>query len=88
MGNVIQSDPLTWNLINFFVLLFWIWIDWGAAPHLTGSILKLFVRIIEIPIIGSLIISFMKKENNMVEVRCFVSLSFFGFNILTSYYSV
>ncbi|TYI49208.1 hypothetical protein E1A91_D12G018800v1 [Gossypium mustelinum] len=38
------------------------------APHLTGSILKLFVRIIEIPIIGSLIISFMKKENNMVEM--------------------
>ncbi|KAG4139129.1 hypothetical protein ERO13_D07G172800v2 [Gossypium hirsutum] len=36
------------------------------APHLTGSILKLFVRIIEIPIIGSLIISFMKKENNMM----------------------
>ncbi|MBA0701910.1 hypothetical protein Goari_020565 [Gossypium aridum] len=38
------------------------------APHLTGSILKLFVRIIEVPIIGSLIISFMKKENNMVEM--------------------
>ncbi|PPS20231.1 hypothetical protein GOBAR_AA00357 [Gossypium barbadense] len=38
------------------------------APHLMGSILKLFVRIIEIPIIGSLIISFMKKENNMVEM--------------------
>ncbi|TYH63546.1 hypothetical protein ES332_D07G200000v1 [Gossypium tomentosum] len=39
------------------------------APHLTGSILKLFVKIIEIPIIGSLIISFMKKENNMVEIQ-------------------
>ncbi|XP_052878655.1 fatty acid amide hydrolase-like [Gossypium arboreum] len=38
------------------------------APHLMGSILKLFVRIIEIPIIGSLIISYMKKENNMVEM--------------------
>ncbi|XP_038995902.1 fatty acid amide hydrolase-like isoform X2 [Hibiscus syriacus] len=38
------------------------------APHLTGLILKLFVRIIEAPIIGSLIIYFMKKKNKIVEM--------------------
>ncbi|XVE49415.1 hypothetical protein DITRI_Ditri01bG0080900 [Diplodiscus trichospermus] len=38
------------------------------APHLTGLMLKLFVRLIEAPVIGSLIISFLKKQNKMVEM--------------------
>ncbi|XVF01457.1 hypothetical protein REPUB_Repub04eG0091000 [Reevesia pubescens] len=38
------------------------------APHLTGLMFKLFVRIIEAPLIGSLIISILKKQNKMVEM--------------------
>ncbi|XP_022725351.1 fatty acid amide hydrolase isoform X5 [Durio zibethinus] len=38
------------------------------APHLTGLMLKLFVRIIEAPVIGSLIISLLKKQNKIVEM--------------------
>ncbi|XVE93568.1 hypothetical protein REPUB_Repub01dG0206000 [Reevesia pubescens] len=38
------------------------------APHLTGLMLKLFVRIIEAPVIGSFIISFLKKQNKIVEM--------------------
>ncbi|KAK8659719.1 hypothetical protein V6N13_029913 [Hibiscus sabdariffa] len=38
------------------------------APHLTGFMLKFFVRIIEAPIIGALILSFMKKKNKIVEM--------------------
>ncbi|XWS68188.1 hypothetical protein CRYUN_Cryun04dG0069800 [Craigia yunnanensis] len=38
------------------------------APHLTGLMLKLFVRIVEAPVIGSLIISYLKKQNKMVEM--------------------
>ncbi|GMI78719.1 fatty acid amide hydrolase [Hibiscus trionum] len=38
------------------------------APHLTGLMLKVFVRIIEAPIIGALILSFMKKKNKIVEM--------------------
>ncbi|XWS63056.1 hypothetical protein CRYUN_Cryun06bG0064100 [Craigia yunnanensis] len=38
------------------------------APHLTGLMLKLFVRIVEAPVIGSLIITFLKKQNKMVEM--------------------
>ncbi|KAK6253358.1 hypothetical protein QUC31_015078 [Theobroma cacao] len=38
------------------------------APHLTGLMLKFFVRVIEAPVIGSFIISFMKKQNKMVEL--------------------
>ncbi|KAL0384378.1 UNVERIFIED_CONTAM: Fatty acid amide hydrolase [Sesamum radiatum] len=38
------------------------------APHLTGISLKLFVRLLETPIIGSLIISHLKQENKMVEM--------------------
>ncbi|KAK4438067.1 Fatty acid amide hydrolase [Sesamum alatum] len=38
------------------------------APHLTGISLKLFVRLLEAPIIGSLIISHLKQENKMVEM--------------------
>ncbi|KAL4302347.1 hypothetical protein GQ457_10G019950 [Hibiscus cannabinus] len=38
------------------------------APHLTGLMLKLFVRMAEAPVIGSLIMSFLKKQNKMVEL--------------------
>ncbi|KAI3445825.1 hypothetical protein Pfo_002490 [Paulownia fortunei] len=38
------------------------------APHLTGFWLKLFVKLLEAPIIGSLIISNLKKENKMIEM--------------------
>ena len=41
-----------------------------TAPHLTGFLLKLFVKIIEAPLLGSLIVYLMKKENRMVEVCC------------------
>ncbi|KAF5731892.1 Amidase [Tripterygium wilfordii] len=37
------------------------------APHLTGFLFKLFIKIIEAPFIGSLIISHLKKQNKMVE---------------------
>ena len=43
-----------------------------AAPHLTGFVFKLFVRIVEAPVIGSLIISYLKKQNRIVQV-CFFS---------------
>ncbi|XP_059445552.1 fatty acid amide hydrolase isoform X1 [Corylus avellana] len=38
------------------------------APHLTGFVFKLFVRIIEAPVIGSLIISYLKKQNRIVQM--------------------
>ncbi|CAA2996991.1 fatty acid amide hydrolase-like, partial [Olea europaea subsp. europaea] len=38
------------------------------APHLTGFRLKLFVKLLEAPLVGSLIISNLKKENKMVEI--------------------
>ncbi|XP_031381921.1 fatty acid amide hydrolase isoform X1 [Punica granatum] len=37
------------------------------APHLTGLVLKLFIKIIEAPVIGPAIISYLKKQNKMVE---------------------
>lgn len=43
-----------------------------AAPHLTGFVFKFFVRIVEAPVIGSLIISYLKKQNRFVQV-CFFS---------------
>ncbi|GLU08967.1 hypothetical protein SLE2022_258480 [Rubroshorea leprosula] len=52
-------------------------IDWSSveyepeviqAPHLTGLTFKLFVTTVEAPIIGSLIISYLKKQNKMVEM--------------------
>lgn len=48
-----------------------------AAPHLMGSVFKLFVRIVESRVLGSLIVSYLKKQNKMVEV-C-VSHFFFQF---------
>ncbi|KAL8060832.1 hypothetical protein ABFX02_02G050800 [Erythranthe guttata] len=38
------------------------------APHLTGFSLKLFVKLVETPLIGSLIISRLKKDNKMIEM--------------------
>ncbi|XP_047949917.1 fatty acid amide hydrolase [Salvia hispanica] len=38
------------------------------APHLTGIGLKLFVKVLEAPLIGSLIISQLKKKNKMIEI--------------------
>ncbi|KAK4491180.1 hypothetical protein RD792_001911 [Penstemon davidsonii] len=38
------------------------------APHLTGFWLKFFVKLLEAPLIGSLIISNLKKENKMIEM--------------------
>ncbi|CAI9781811.1 unnamed protein product [Fraxinus pennsylvanica] len=38
------------------------------APHLTGFWLKLFLKLLEAPLVGSLIISYLKKENKMVEI--------------------
>ncbi|KAK1268739.1 Fatty acid amide hydrolase [Acorus gramineus] len=38
------------------------------APHLTGFTLKLFVWMVEIPLIGSLIMSFVKRKNKIPEL--------------------
>ncbi|KAG2704882.1 hypothetical protein I3843_05G026700 [Carya illinoinensis] len=38
------------------------------APHLTGFIFKVFVSIIEAPVIGSLLISYLKKKNKLIEL--------------------
>lgn len=38
------------------------------APHLTGFLLKFFVKLLETPLIGSLIINNMKKENRVIEM--------------------
>ncbi|XP_057515474.1 fatty acid amide hydrolase [Amaranthus tricolor] len=38
------------------------------APHLTGSTLRLFVWLLEAPVIGSMIISYLRKKNKMVEL--------------------
>lgn len=39
-----------------------------AAPHLTGLLLKAFVNLIEVPVVGPVIISQVKKQNKMVQV--------------------
>nr|DAD22214.1 TPA_asm: hypothetical protein HUJ06_023677 [Nelumbo nucifera] len=38
------------------------------APHLTGFALKLFVWLVEVPLIGSFIMSYVKKQNKMFEI--------------------
>ena len=58
---------------------------WIAAPHLMGSVFKLFVKIVEAPVIGSLIVSHLKKQNKMVEVcycHLFTQLVYFPFLLL------
>ncbi|KAF8013856.1 hypothetical protein BT93_I1652 [Corymbia citriodora subsp. variegata] len=43
------------------------------APHLTGLTFRLFVKILEAPLIGPAIISYLQKKNRMVEfLRCTV----------------
>ncbi|KAG6710928.1 hypothetical protein I3842_05G027900 [Carya illinoinensis] len=39
-----------------------------STPHLTGFIFKVFVSIIEAPVIGSLLISYLKKKNKFIEL--------------------
>lgn len=48
----------------------WVFFSVFVAPHLTGFFLKLFVWIVEAPMIGSVIISFLKKQNKMTQVCC------------------
>lgn len=38
------------------------------APHITGPLLKFFVKLVELPLIGSLIIGHLKKQNKMNEM--------------------
>ncbi|CAI9104157.1 OLC1v1002782C1 [Oldenlandia corymbosa var. corymbosa] len=38
------------------------------APHLTGTSMKLFVKLIEAPLIGPMITTYLKNENRMVEM--------------------
>ena len=45
-----------------------------AAPHLTGFLFKLFVNMLETPLIGSSIVDSLKKNNGMTEVRFFFDI--------------
>ncbi|CAF1921840.1 unnamed protein product [Brassica oleracea var. botrytis] len=38
------------------------------APHLTGFLFKLFVKMLEAPLIGSLIVESLKKNNGMTQI--------------------
>uniref|UniRef100_M4ESY7 Amidase domain-containing protein n=1 Tax=Brassica campestris TaxID=3711 RepID=M4ESY7_BRACM len=38
------------------------------APHLTGFLFKLFVKMLEAPLIGSLIVETLKKNNGMTQI--------------------
>lgn len=38
------------------------------APHITGSALKFFINILEAPVIGPLIVSYLRKKNRMIEI--------------------
>ncbi|CAI0401047.1 unnamed protein product [Linum tenue] len=41
------------------------------APHLTGNVFRFFIKLLESPLIGPLVISHLKKENKMIEMlRC------------------
>ena len=46
-----------------------------AAPHLTGFLFKLFVNMLETPLIGSSIVDSLKKNNGMTEVRFYITLT-------------
>lgn len=39
-----------------------------AAPHLTGFMLKLFVKLLEAPVVGPFITDQLKKQNHINEV--------------------
>nr|GMD91560.1 fatty acid amide hydrolase-like [Ipomoea batatas] len=38
------------------------------APHLTGFGLKLFVKLAEAPVVGSLLMAYLKNQNGLVEM--------------------
>ncbi|XP_020229982.1 fatty acid amide hydrolase-like isoform X2 [Cajanus cajan] len=38
------------------------------APHLTGFVFRFFVRILEAPLIGPIIINYLKKQNKINQV--------------------
>lgn len=42
--------------------------DQIEAPHMTGSALGFLVKILEAPVIGPLVISYLRKKNNTVEL--------------------
>lgn len=68
-----QYEEIEGLLSIFYFSDEWIWdcFLWEfstAAPHLTGIGLKLFVRLLEAPLFGSLILSHLKKKNKMMEV--------------------
>lgn len=45
-----------------------LFVVWDAAPHLAGLSLKLFVKLVEAPLIGPSIMSYLKKQNKMFRV--------------------
>lgn len=78
-----------YEFIDEFIDCCWVWwfgLCWVfglAAPHLTGLIFKLSVRIVEAPIVGSFIVSAMKKQNKMTQVfQNSVLLSFLVIQLL------
>lgn len=74
-----QSQVQSWRnwrfLFLFFftfwlqTMLFWILIvGLFAAPDITGIWLRIFVMLLEMPLIGSVILSYLKKQNKIQEV--------------------
>lgn len=49
---------LSWNFVYICVV----------APHLTGFMLKLFVKLLEAPVFGPFITDHLKKQNHINEV--------------------
>lgn len=41
---------------------------WLIAPHITGLALGFFTNLLEAPVVGPLIVSYLRKKNNTVEV--------------------
>ena len=75
-----EAVLIYFSLVNSLKLI----VGFGlTAPNLTGFWLKLFVKILEAPLLGPLFIYFMKKDNKMIEVCCvaffFLFLFFFFF---------
>lgn len=58
---MLPADQIDWSAVKYEPELI-------QAPHLTGLAFKLFVKVVEAPIIGSLIISQLKKQNKMIEM--------------------
>lgn len=67
---IVQGNFILLLLLQLsWVFSFYYWHLFFAAPHLTGFVFRLFVRIIEAPVIGPIIMNILKKENKMDEVR-------------------